>query len=78
MSRSRRQPPKAFRRVTLRLEPQVYDRIESAVYWTPQTTLTGLMVSATMKEIDRLERKRGRPFQAARAPVKRGRPIIVD
>jgi len=53
-------------------------RVRSAVRFTPDLTITELVVRAVGAEIDRIEHKRREPFPTGGGPVRRGRPVRRD
>lgn len=53
-------------------------RVRSAVRYTPDLTITELVIRAVTSEIDRLERRRGERFPFDERPARRGRPVRRD
>jgi hypothetical protein len=68
-------PARAAQRFTISLPAAIIDRIRSAVYYSPDLTLSSLAVAALTREVDRLERQRGEAFPAARGPLRPGRRV---
>jgi hypothetical protein len=62
-------------RMTFHLPVRVIDRAKNAVYWTPGLTLADLAAEAIDTAVDKLEKKRGEPFQQRKADLKGGRPM---
>lgn len=67
--------PQSTEQVAVRLPTVLVQEMRSAVYWTPGETITSLVARAVGRELRRLERERGKPFPAAQANVRRGRPV---
>jgi len=64
-------PKRAKERMTFHVAPDVADRLRRAVYWTPGLTITELAETALAAEVDRMERRAGKPF----APIPAGKAI---
>jgi len=64
-------------RVTFQLPPETIDRARNAVFWTPGATMAALMEEALSAYLDRLERKRGKPFPPRSSALRTGRPVKV-
>ncbi len=61
-------------RVTVLLPADVAERARTACYWTPALTMAELVSTAIDAEIERMERKRGEPFQPRSGKIRTGRP----
>jgi len=62
-------------RLTVHVPVDLIDRVKNAVYWTPGLTLGGFAETAFQKELDRLEKKHGGPYEARESELKGGRPM---
>lgn len=60
--------------VSVRMDQAVLAAAKSAAYWTPGETLGGLVEEALRREVQRLERLRGKPFPPA-GKLRSGRPL---
>ena len=61
-------------RLTVQLSPGLLDRLRNAVYWTPGTTLAGIVEACISRTLDDMEHERGNPFPPRREPLRAGRP----
>jgi len=61
-------------RLTVQLSPGLLDRLRNAVYWTPGTTLAGLVEACITRVLDDMEHERGDAFPQRREPLRAGRP----
>jgi len=75
-SASTAKPKRAKERMTFHVAPEVADRLRRAVYWTPGLTMTELAETALAAEVDRIERRTGKPFPSIPAgkAIPAGRP----
>jgi hypothetical protein len=62
-------------RLTVIIDPAVIDRARNAVYWTPGTTVAGLVEAAITAMVDRLEQDRGESFAKRKSDLKAGRRV---
>lgn len=61
-------------RLTVQLPPALLDRLRNAVYWTPGTTVAGIVETCISQAIDDMEKARGDRFPPRREPLRAGRP----
>jgi len=61
--------------IAVRVPADFARRVRSAVRFTPDLTITELVVRSVAAEIDRLERRRGESFPVDARPARRGRPV---
>lgn len=61
-------------RMTVSLPTDLLERMRDAAYWTPGTTMAGLISSALEELLNHLESKNGRPFSPRLQDLKPGRP----
>jgi len=61
--------------ISLKLTPEAVDAAKRATFWTPGATLSGLVEDAILREVDRLEKRRGEPFPRREVKLKTGRPM---
>jgi hypothetical protein len=61
-------------RMTVSLPTDLLERVRDAAYWTPSTTMAGLISSAIEELIKNLESQNGRPFSPRLQDLKPGRP----
>lgn len=61
-------------KMTVRLRPDVLQRLHNAVFWTPGETVTGFVEREVEAALERLERERGGPFPDAHTPLPTGGP----
>ena len=59
-------------RVTLSLSADMVERLRTVVYWTPKLTLTGVIESAILSSLKKLEK--GKRFRKRRGKLPVGRP----
>ena len=64
-------------RFTVNLPPELIEWARRAVVNTLGLTLTALMEEALTKELERLEKKQGKPFPTSDSTPKKGRPVKV-
>ena len=64
-------------RFTVNLTPSVIEWARRCVVFTPGQSLAGLVEDALLRELERLEKKRGEPFPETTATPKKGRPITL-
>jgi hypothetical protein len=69
---------KETEQIAVRVPAAFARRMRSAVRFTPDLTITELVVRAVSGEIDRLERKRGELFPRDGGPVRRDWPMRRD
>ena len=62
-------------RLTVNVPPELVEWARRAVVLTPGLTLTGLVEEALTWELERLERKLGKPFPSTKLVPRRGRPV---
>jgi hypothetical protein len=65
---------RARERLTVQLTPGLLDRLRNAVYWTPGSTLAGIVEACISRAIDDMEAARGHPFPQRKEPLRVGRP----
>lgn len=61
-------------RVTVSLPTDLLERVRDAAYWTPDTTMAGIISSAIENLLEHLESQNGRPFSPRLQDLKPGRP----
>ncbi|MCC2643774.1 MAG: hypothetical protein K0S45_4187 [Nitrospira sp.] len=61
-------------RMTVSLSTDLLERVRDAAYWTPGSTMAGLISSAIEDLIKNLESQNGRPFSPRLQDLKPGRP----
>ncbi len=61
-------------RMTVSLPTDLLERIRDAAYWTPGSTMAGLISSALEDFLHNLEIQNGRPFSPRLHNLKPGRP----
>lgn len=59
-------------RVTLSLSADMVERLRTVVYWTPKLTLTGVVESAILSSLQKLEK--GKRFRKRKGKLPVGRP----
>ena len=64
--------PRRKERVTLSLSADMVERLRTVVYWTPKLTLTGVIESAILSSLVKLEK--GKRFRKRRGKLPVGRP----
>jgi hypothetical protein len=70
------QKPK-MSRITFLWPLPLIEKFRDTVYWTPGSSMAGLVEQATADLLTRLEKKHGKPFPSRRTPLKAGRKIKV-
>ena len=68
-------PRRGKERVTFQLPVALIERVRDAVYWTPGATMAALMEAALSDHLERLEKRRGQPFERRGGALRTGRPI---
>jgi post-segregation antitoxin (ccd killing protein) len=61
--------------LTVSIRKNLLEKARDAVYWSHGLTLAGLIESALSAELEKLEKKRGEPFQTRKGELSSGRPI---
>ena len=64
-------------RITFLWPLPLIEKLRDTVYWTPGSSMAGLVQQATADLLTRLEKKHGKPFPSRRTPLKAGRKIKV-
>ena len=64
-------------RITFLWPLPLIEKLRDTVYWTPGSSMAGLVEQATADLLTRLEKKHGKPFPSRRTPLKAGRKIQV-
>jgi hypothetical protein len=74
---SQAEPARAAKeRVTFQLPVDLIEKARDAVYWTPGLTMASLMEKALVAQLERAEKKHGKPFPSrAGAALRTGRPV---
>jgi hypothetical protein len=74
---SQAEPARAAKeRVTFQLPVDLIEKARDAVYWTPGLTMASLMENALVAQLERVEKKRGKPVPSrAGAALRTGRPV---
>ena len=62
-------------RLTVHLPPDLINRIKNVVYWTPGMTLASFAEEFMEVAVDKIEKKRGKPFPQRSQELKGGRPF---
>ena len=70
-------PIRKRERLTVNVPPELVEWARRAVVLTPGLTLTGLVENALTLELERLERKLGKPFPTTKLAPRRGRPVSL-
>lgn len=60
-------------RTTVMLPHELAERAKGAAYWTPGLSLSAIIAEGVRREVERLEKANGGPFDSAEGPLKRGR-----
>jgi hypothetical protein len=71
-------PIRKRERLTVNVPPELVEWARRAVVLTPGLTLTGLVEVALTLELERLERKLGKPFPPTKLSPRRGRPVSLQ
>jgi hypothetical protein len=61
-------------RMTVSLPAELVERVRDAAYWTPGSTMAGLITEALEDLLRQRERQNGRPFAPRLGALKPGRP----
>lgn len=64
-------------RMTVSLPTDLLERMRDAAYWTPGSTMAGLISSALEDLLKNLESQNGRPFSPRLQELKPGRPRVA-
>jgi len=70
--KQKQQTTKRKERVTLSLSADMVERLRTVVYWSPTLTLTGVVESAILSTLKKLER--GKRFKKRKGKLPVGRP----
>jgi len=65
-------------RVTITLPVALLERLRNAVYWTGHSTLAHLIAESLDEAVTQMEHVNGGPFPVRLAPLKRGRPRLLQ
>lgn len=65
----------AKRRYTIHVSTELFDRARNAAYWLPGVTVSGLVEAGVLREVERLEKANGGPFERRAKELVGGRPI---
>jgi hypothetical protein len=60
---------------SIRIPPELFDRLRNASFWTPGSTLVSIGERALERELDRMEKANGGPFKPRTNPNLRGRRL---
>src|SRR5512140_1559534 len=61
-------------RITVQLSAETIERLRNAVYWTPGTTLAGIVEACVVEAVGRMEDERGSAFPKRERSLAPGRP----
>lgn len=64
--------------MTISISKALLDKVKDIVYWTPGTTLSGLVHDCFVNLVIAMENERGEPFPERGGVLRRGRPIQHD
>jgi hypothetical protein len=70
--KQKQQTTKRKERVTLSLSADMVERLRTVVYWSPTLTLTGVVESAILSTLKKLEK--GKRFKKRKGKLPVGRP----
>ena len=62
-------------RITFLWPLPLIEKLRDTVYWTPGSSMAGLVEQATADLLTRLAKKNGKPFPSRRTPLRPGRKI---
>jgi post-segregation antitoxin (ccd killing protein) len=61
--------------LTVSIREDLIEQARDAVFWTPGLTVAGLVETALKAELDRLEKRQGKPFESRKGELTAGRPV---
>ncbi len=61
--------------LTVSIRKNLLEKARDVVYWSHGLTLAGLIENALTAELEKIEKKRGEPFQTRKGEISPGRPI---
>jgi hypothetical protein len=63
-------------RLTTMVGAEAANLARNAVYWTPRLTMSALIERAIVREVQELEKERGKPFPQRERELPSGRPYL--
>ena len=76
--KAQKKPDEKLVTLSIRVPPEIADRVRNAIYFTPGASLVGIGSEALRREIDRLERANGGPFKdRGGVELRRGRRSVA-